>query len=431
MPRFFNTAGPVNEKDHYCLSPLTRLKLDEVLPLIEQKKYFVLHAPRQTGKTSCLLALMEYLNTQGHYRCVYINVEAAQAAREDVAGAMRAILSELGSRTRMYLKDDFVETLWPNILMNSGPHGALNEMLTQWATHDPRPLVVLIDEIDALVGDTLIAVLRQLRGGYDKRPSYFPQSVILCGVRDVRDYRIHSSAEKAIILGGSAFNVKAESLRLGNFSRAEMDTLYQQHTEETGQVFTTEALGRLWELTQGQPWLVNALGYEMCFEDAAGRERSEPITLEIVNLAKENLILRRETHLDQLTDKLKEPRVHNVIGPLIQGTELPNNIAQDDIQYVVDLGLIRRGKQGLEVANAPYREVLPRELTWVAQLSLESTQVSAWYLQRANAVLTAAARCSSVFRWSSITSCRLPSEALQRLRISALRSWFAQIKGRF
>jgi hypothetical protein len=381
MPRFFNTAGPTNAQDHYCLSPLTRLKLDEVLPLIEQKKYFVLHAPRQTGKTSCLLALMAYLNTQGHYRCVYINVEAAQAAREDVAGAMRAILSELGSRTRIYLKDDFVGTLWPDILMNSGPHGALNEMLTQWAMHDPRPLVVLIDEIDALVGDTLIAVLRQLRGGYDKRPSHFPQSVILCGVRDVRDYRIHSSAEKAIITGGSAFNIKAESLRLGNFSRTEMDTLYQQHTEETGQVFTTEALECLWELTQGQPWLVNAFGYDLCFRSKEGRDRQQPVTLDLVNTAKENLILRRETHLDQLTDKLKEPRVHNVIGPLLQGIELPNSVAQDDIQYVVDLGLIRREKQGLEVANALYREVLPRELTWVAQLSLESTQVSAWYIQ--------------------------------------------------
>ena len=56
--RFFNTAGPVNPQDHYCLPPLTRLNLDEVLSLIAQKKYFLLHAPRQTGKTSCLLALM-------------------------------------------------------------------------------------------------------------------------------------------------------------------------------------------------------------------------------------------------------------------------------------------------------------------------------------------------------------------------------------
>ncbi|MCI5146754.1 MAG: ATP-binding protein, partial [Candidatus Electrothrix sp. AR3] len=59
--KFFNTAGPVNCDDHYCLPPLERFDLDELLPLIDQKKYFILHAPRQTGKTSCLLALMKYL----------------------------------------------------------------------------------------------------------------------------------------------------------------------------------------------------------------------------------------------------------------------------------------------------------------------------------------------------------------------------------
>lgn len=74
--RFFNTAGPVNPEDYYCLPPLERFDLDDVLRLIRQKKYLVLHAPRQTGKTSSLMALMKYLNAQGQYRCLYINVEA-------------------------------------------------------------------------------------------------------------------------------------------------------------------------------------------------------------------------------------------------------------------------------------------------------------------------------------------------------------------
>ena len=56
--RFFNTAGPVNPALHYCLDPLRRLDLDTLLPLIEQQKYFVLHAPRQTGKTTCLPAIL-------------------------------------------------------------------------------------------------------------------------------------------------------------------------------------------------------------------------------------------------------------------------------------------------------------------------------------------------------------------------------------
>ena len=81
--RTFNTEGPVVAADHYQIPPLERIDLDAVLGLVGDKKYFVLHAPRQTGKTSALLALRDLLNGghAGDYRCVYANVEAGQAAR--------------------------------------------------------------------------------------------------------------------------------------------------------------------------------------------------------------------------------------------------------------------------------------------------------------------------------------------------------------
>ena len=49
-----------------------------------------------------------------------------------------------------------------------------------------------------------------------------------------------------VITGGSAFNIKAESIRLGDFSRSEMEALYAQHTAATGQRFTPEALELAW-----------------------------------------------------------------------------------------------------------------------------------------------------------------------------------------
>jgi hypothetical protein len=241
-------------------------------------------------------------------------------------------------------------------------------------------LVLMLDEIDSLVGDTLISVLRQLRAGYTNRPQGLPQSVILCGVRDVRDYRIHSSAEKAIITGGSAFNIKAESLRLGNFSLDEIKQLYQQHTAETGQVFEAAIYPLVWELTGGQPWLVNALAYEVCFEMKTGRDRTQPITCELIEQAKENLILRRDTHLDQLVDKLREGRVSRVIAPILAGIGLEQQIPPDDMQYVVDLGLIRRGLGGPEIANGIYREIIPRELTIIQQANFEAMQRTEWYV---------------------------------------------------
>ena len=376
--RFFNTAGPIKTEIHYHISPLARLDGDDLLQLIRQEKYFVLHAPRQTGKTSALFALRDQLNASGEFRCAYVNVEVGQSAREDVAAAMRAILSALARGARHALDDLFVTDIWRGILDDAGPNDALGETLACWAAADPKPLVLMIDEIDALIGDTLLAVLRQLRAGYPERPRRFPQSVILCGVRDVRDYRIRSSAENAIIAGGSAFNIRAESLRLGDFSHDEVESLLTQHTEETGQAFTEEARRNVWELTQGQPWLVNALAYEACFGNKAGRDRSRSITAYTIQDAREQLILRRETHLDQLTDKLQEERVRRVVEPLLSGTAAADSIPADDLQYARDLGLVAQDGP-VAIANPIYREVIPRDLTYTTQ-EMSIHHDPAWYV---------------------------------------------------
>ena len=376
--RFFNTAGPVDPEMHYCVPPLERLEVDELLLLIRQRKYFVLHAPRQTGKTSALLALRDALNAEDEFRCAYVNVEGGQSAREDVGAAMRAILSALARSARETLDDRFVAEVWPGILDTAGPHDALRETLARWSESSPRPLVLMIDEVDALVGDTLIAVLRQLRAGYPERPGRFPQSVVLCGVRDVRDYRIQSSNENAVIAGGSAFNVRAKSLRLGDFSPEDVETLLAQHTAETGQGFSTGARDAIWEVTRGQPWLVNALAYEVCFDKPAARDRNRAITEDAIQSAREELILRRDTHLDQLTDKLREERVRRVVEPLLSGAETAASIAPDDLQYVRDLGLITPSGP-VAIANPIYREVIPRDLTWTTQ-EMVIHHDPAWYL---------------------------------------------------
>ncbi|MCY4482954.1 MAG: ATP-binding protein [Spirochaetaceae bacterium] len=319
--RKFNTEGPVVAADHYCIPPLERIDLDAVLGLIRDKKYFVLHAPRQTGKTSALLALRDLLNggAAGDFRCLYANVEGGQAMRENVAEGMRTVLAELVLQASVTLGDDTLEDLWPALLERVGPGQALRHALLRWCMADPRPLVLLIDEIDALVGDTLLAVLRQLRTGYVDRPARFPHSIILCGVRDVRDYCIHSTAEDRLVLGGSAFNIKSESLRLGDFSERETRALLTQHTDATGQAFTEAAKALIRTRTAGQPWLVNALCYDACFRHEPGRNRARPITADAILAAQERLILRRDTHIDDLAHKLREERVRRVVEPILTG----------------------------------------------------------------------------------------------------------------
>jgi AAA-like domain len=376
--KFFNTSGPIQPDIHDCLPPLSRMDKDHILLLIAQRKYFVLHAPRQTGKTSCMKALIEELNQSGKFHALYINVESAQAAREDVAAAMRSILNQIAVQARFTLKDEFPRQRMEAVLATAGAFEALFTILHEWSEAAPRPIVLVIDEIDALICDTLVSVLRQLRTGYADRPAGFPQSIILCGVRDVRDYRMEG--EKQLVAGGSAFNIKDESLRLGNFSVEEIEALYRQHTAETGQQFDDGVWLPIWELTGGQPWLVNALAYEACFRQPEGKDRARPVTVELIWRSKEALILRRDTHLRKLVETLGEERVRRVIEPMLAGEINGDQIPADDIQYALDLGLIRRGSNGLEIANAIYREVVPRTLTFTQQIKIESIQQPAWYI---------------------------------------------------
>ena len=378
--RDFNTEGPVDSGIHYCIPPLERVDRDEILHLIRRRKSFILHAPRQTGKTSILKALADILNATGEYGCVYANFEVGQTAREDVPEAMRVLLGQIAERAKAMLDDSFVQDVRLRMLDEHGGHGALNVTLARWASAREQPLVLLIDEIDSLEGDSLISVLRQLRAGYDQRPAGFPQSVILCGVRDVRDYRIFSSSQRANVSGGSAFNINAESLRLRDFAEDEVWALLGQHTAETGQDFKAGAAERIWELTVGQPWLVNALAQQACFKDRAGRDRSRPIGVRAIDRARETLVRNRVTHLDQLANQLLEKRVRRVVMPMLAGSV--------DWDYSLrDFGICSRPRARGRPGQGPHgkpdlRRGHPRELTAAQESGLESLISPSWYVNK-------------------------------------------------
>lgn len=383
MERFFNTAGPIKIDLHYYIDPLKRFDLEEVLLLIRQQKYFVLHAPRQTGKTTCMLALRDYLNEHGEYIAVYANVEGGQGSRNDVQSVVKSTIDTLAEQFRGVLKNDIPLQIRDEV-QQTGKDSMLSTYLRRLSEQLPKPIVLVIDEIDALVGDSLVSILRQIRSGYTDRPTAFPQSIILCGVRDVRDYRIVISNQD-IVTGGSAFNIKAKSLLLGNFTKEEIHELYMEHTKATGQQFDEACFPMIWEATEGQPWLVNALGYEVTMQMKENRDRSIKIIPEMIYRAQERIIYRRETHIDILIDKLKEERVRRVIGPILANdTEVDDALfPQDDMQYVIDMGLITRDKP-IRIANGIYREIIPRELTWTTQESL--VQQSAWYMNPDNSI---------------------------------------------
>jgi hypothetical protein len=326
--------------------------------LIEMDRYFVLHAPRQTGKTTALRALAAELTTEGDIAALMFSCERAKAAGDDFALAESLLLDSLrAAATRSGWPDELLPPdPWPQVT----PGSRFIETLSEWCRRCPHRVVLFMDEVDALQGNSLVSILSQLRDGHNARPEGypFPASVVLCGLRDLRDYKVASGGDPGRSNPASPFNIIAKSLRLGDFTTSQIAELYDQHTQATGQEFTKDAVDRAFELTQGQPWLVNALAHEITFKMGV----TGAITAGQVEDAKERLIRARATHLDALVARLHEPRVERVIEPIVAGTWPGTDTSfDDDVSYVHDLGLIK-GTRQLEIANPIYREVLLRVL---------------------------------------------------------------------
>ncbi|MCX4246121.1 ATP-binding protein [Paraliomyxa miuraensis] len=377
MLPFFNTSGPCIPGEHYMLPPERRL--GHVLALIEARRYFTLHAGRQTGKTTSAMWLEEHLGAMGRFRAVWVDLETARE-KPDVGRAMTVILAILDDA----LADRHPEQSRPQpgeiAAMLATPDRALLAYLKRLARLSPLPLVLLFDEADGLVGESMVSFLTQLRHGYIERSKApFPASVVLVGQRQVRDYALREEDRKTLTWLGttSPFNITAEAATLGPFSEAEVGELLEQHRAVTRQRFHPEAVARIWELGQGHPWLTNALADQIVRRDVT--DRAVELTAEHVDAAKETIIIERRTHIDSLVRRLREDRVQRILAPMLTGGATEADVLDDDFAYAVGLGLLRWREGKWVIANPIYQEVLPRALTHVRQGQIANEP--AWYVR--------------------------------------------------
>ena len=365
--RYFNVSGPCFKDEHYMIDAATRLH--GVEQLIDMNQYFVIHAARQSGKTTYLKDLANRLNDGGKYYCTYCSLETLQGVNDPEKG-----IPEIVHRIKVSLAT-YKLPEYENFAENADFDNftsVLQSVLSKYCTMLDKPLVILFDEADCLSNGTLIAFMRQLRNGYiDRDRAKFVKSIALVGMRNIRDYKAKIRPDSETLGSASPFNIVTKALTLTNFTKEEIIELYAQHTAESGQIFEPCAIELVWEKTQGQPWLVNAIVREVIF-DLLDLDYTKPVTAELCEQAIQNIILRRDVHIDSLLERLKEPRVRHIIDPVIAGEFV--STTTDDFSYTKDLGLIRvtAGKR-VEPANPIYAEVIVRTLNNDTQESLTRT----------------------------------------------------------
>ena len=319
--------------------------------------------------------LAEALEAGGRHRALWVDLETARGIAEP-ARAFAVVLAAIADAARvagLEGSDGARRAEWLTV-----PERCLQGYLSALSAASDRPLVLLFDEADVLVGPAMLSLLTQLRALYlARRQQPAPSSVVLIGVRSIRDYLLEDERMGARWVGSaSPFNVTVENVTLAAFTEGEVAELCTQHTAETGQRFEPDAVALIHALSAGHPWLVNALADQATRRDVT--DRSVLITAAHIESAKETIIQERRTHIDSLLDKLRDERVRRVLDAMLAGVTVAGGVLDDDLAYPANLGLLRLEGGAWRIANPIYREVIPRALTFGTQGTLD--QRTAWYV---------------------------------------------------
>ncbi len=371
MKKHFNVAGPCIQSQHYMLHFQEKYK--EIQDLVDSGIYFVLHAARQTGKTTTVQQLTKQINKAENYYALYCSLETAQPFPEPERGipAILACIRMAVNTYKLPSTEVFLENKKEDINI------MISKSLSEYCEILDKPLIIFFDEADGLSEGTLICFLRQLRNGYIEREQQpFPQSISLIGMRNLREYksRYRTTATTGSV---SPFNIITKSLTIKNFSHENIIDLYNQHTEETGQIFELSAIEKVFYFTSGQPWLVNAIARE-CVVELLKNDYTKSITADLVEEAVKNIIIRRDVHIDSLIERLKDERVMRIMQSVILGENIVFDFANDDALYCLDLGLINITDGELKPANRIYQEVIIRSLNYSTQFMLQSHFKPIW-----------------------------------------------------
>jgi len=364
--RCFSFSGPSDSALHYCIPGFLRsdsVSKQAIMIMIKQERYFILHSQPRSGKTSFLIDLRDELNSTGEYAALYLDMSETSKCRvETTLEKIKCIIDLIDVQCRETFRANFKVA---ELVAEFVPAVALFSALCYLSKEMRRrglKFVVLMDQIHSVGDDVVLSIFRQLRTGHDQRPHTFPECVVLSDSRDPITYHNYSPKTKNIsALEGSVFTSFQHSINLPHFSRNHVLALTKQHEKNTGQVFDAAAVDKIMEWTNGHPWCVNRVFYE-CVEMHV-TDRKTLVTADAIDVVVRRLVLRRETHISNLSTVLRDDRIRSVFDKLLARRYCND---EDSLQHAYYLGILtetNNNPQNLrEITNKMYAEIIPREL---------------------------------------------------------------------
>ncbi|MDR0354774.1 MAG: ATP-binding protein, partial [Deltaproteobacteria bacterium] len=223
----FNTVGPCVPSEHYMLPVLPRQP--EIDEMIDGKFYFILHAPRQSGKTTLLDALTDSINADGKMYALACSLMGVRGIL-DRNESMTTVVSQINAALFLSQEDILRQKayIFDNLIGMNAPDTKVRFLLNYLCESLDKDLVIFFDEADCFTDTSLVTFLSQIRDAYNtrhKRGNKFPRSMALVGLRDIRDYLAQARPDAMSKGIASPFNIKKKALTLANFTLDEIEIL--------------------------------------------------------------------------------------------------------------------------------------------------------------------------------------------------------------
>ena len=347
--RRFSTQGPVNPEQHYVVARTE--ELIEFIKRVKEGRYIVIFAPRQTGKTTFFYAAMDLLAAEEPtYLPIHLDFEAYKNLSpsdfysnltEDIREEIENLYHKRGEVTSEALRH-FLE----NIALTDNM-SMLRSFRTLARLLENQRVVVFIDEFDGIPPTVVSDFLYALRRIYISRTSpRCPHSLGIIGVKSIAQLNYDRSV--------SPFNIH-DDFALSNFTRAQVQELFGQYTEETGQVFAPEVIESIHKQTGGQPFLVNR--FAQILTEEMDIPKTETLTVTHFAEAHRQLLDERNTNIEHLlTNIRKDPRFQTILMRIVSyENSVPFNSDNDIINELATYGVITKGTdRKCEIANPIY-----------------------------------------------------------------------------
>lgn len=345
--RTFETRGPVAPLRNYVVP-----RTEEIADLgrrIEDGRYIVIFAPRQTGKTTFFRWTLDSLDET--YLPIQLNFEVYQevSPEEFYAYLKNDLRQEIENAIQFHpLQNDVTlcQFLENSSITNHISMMSFWEQLGKYLKN--HRLAIIIDEFDGIPTSVVSKFLHSLRRIYlSKKTNRCPYSVGIVGVKSI----IQLNYDRSI----SPFNIQDE-FALPNFTLPQVQALLAQYTDEVGQAFAPEVIENLHKQTAGQPFLVNRMAQILTMEMGIARE--ETISASHFEIAHQRISNEQNVHLSHLTTNIRrQPRFETILMEICSyQAGIPFNLYNEYISELVTYGIVKAGKDGFcEIANPIYQ----------------------------------------------------------------------------